>query len=429
MISFLAKPQRFLVRPAPGWLDVCQKDVLQILKSPLQAYKFTPEVEVHNGILTINQCDYRQAMELVLRVSTAHDVEWLLHSGRVSSRGGWTDFLEKSCILQLWKETQRPRVHLGVTVSHPIIGTAKSVREKAVSYLKEHGVSVVASGEPSNQDHRIRIDSQKNRTQLFVSLAGDPLFKRGYKEVLSGARAPLAEHLAAACFRWALDEIAPEWRKDLLRGACPVLVPFAGTGTLGFEGIRELLQIAPGFFRTNYSFESFAFHPVKTLDVLRKRIRQSYSPAKLTVRFGDIDPTAYQALDKNIFGFQARLNDLVVSKEDIDSSHMSLDISNQVNNFLTDPLDLASNSSEVLLALNPPYGDRLAKKSGGEPIYKNLGRVVQTMSLKRKVFGFVLCGDETSWRAFLGAIRPLKNKTRHFTHGGIDVRLVVFGMD
>lgn len=428
MITFLAKPQRFIVRPAPGWLDVCHKDVARILESPLQTYKFKPELDVRQGIITVSECDYRQAMELVLRLSTGHDVEWLLHSGRVTSRDGWTDFLDKSNILELWKKSQRVDVSLGVTVSHPVIGTAKSVREKAAAYLQENGVTVRTSADPLIQYHRIRIDSQKNRTQVFVSMAGDPLFKRGYKDVLSGAKAPLAEHLAAACFSWALDEIGPKLRKDLLSGACPIVVPFAGTGTLGFEGICQLFNMVPGCFRTTYSFESFSFHPAKTLDVIRKRIRLSYTPANLKLRFGDTDPAACKVLDKNIAGYEARLSQLIAASKDSDSSQLTLDVTNQVNNFLTNPVALASDSDQLFLALNPPYGDRLAKKSGGQVIYKSLGRVIHGLSKTRSVFGFVLCGDESSWRIFLSTIRPLKNKTRHFTHGGIDVRLVVFGM-
>jgi 23S rRNA G2445 N2-methylase RlmL len=428
MIAFLAKPQRFIVRPAPGWLDVCHKDVARILESPLQAYKFKPELDVRQGIIAVSECDYRQAMELVLRLSTGHDVEWLLHSGRVSSRDGWADFLDKSNIVELWKNAAGVKVNLGVTVSHPVIGTAKSVRERAAAYLERNGLTVLASGESTSQEHRIRIDSQKNRTQVFVSMAGEPLFKRGYKDVLSGARAPLAEHLAAACFIWALDEIGPGVRNDLLNGACPLLVPFAGTGTLGFEGISQLTNVAPGFFRKSYSFESFSFHPAKTLDVIRKRIRLSCTPANVNVRFGDTDPAAFKAVDENIAGFKARFSELTASSTDMDSRQVALDVTNQVNNFLTNPSEFASDAEEVFLALNPPYGDRLAKKSGGQAIYKSLGRVIHDLGKTRSVFGFVLCGDEASWRIFLSSIRPLKNKTRHFTHGGIDVRLVVFGM-
>jgi 23S rRNA G2445 N2-methylase RlmL len=354
-------------------------------------------------------------------------VEWLLHSGRITSRDGWADFLDKSNILELWKNSPRVKVNLGVNVSHPVIGTAKSVREKAAAYLERNGLTVVASGESTSQDHRIRIDSQKNRTQVFVSMAGDPLFKRGYKDVLSGAKAPLAEHLAAACLSWALDEMGHQLRKDLLSGVCPILVPFAGTGTLGFEGVCQLLNIAPGCFRTLYSFESFSFHPAKTLDVIKKRVRLSYTPANLKLRFGDTDPATCKVLDKNIAGFEARLSQLMAPSKDSDRSQVAFDMTNQVNDFLTNPDELASDSEQLFLALNPPYGDRLAKKSGGQVIYKRLGRVIHDLSKTRSVFGFVLCGDEASWRIFLNSIRPFKNKTRHFTHGGIDVRLVAFG--
>jgi 23S rRNA G2445 N2-methylase RlmL len=421
MISFLAKPQKFIVKPAPGWLDLAQLEVCAIIEAPLQKYKFSPEVKISGSSILLSNCDYRQALELVLRGTLIHDVELILHSGRVTTRSGWKEFFEKSKILDVWPAEKRVNLHLMVRVTHPVVGSEKEVRDKLKAYLAEAGVHVANVSEDSGSAARgrVRIESEKNRTQLLMSLAGRPLYIRAYKNVLAGATAPLPEHHAAACFRWAVDEFERKTKEVLHSGMVPVMVPFAGTGTLGFESACQLLQYAPGLFRSDYAFKEFLFNPVKTVSTIERRILSGLKKGTPRVIFGEIDPKVCEDLKANISGFEEKTREFSEDGECVKFYCVQ-------NDFLKDPERLVGSEKMAFFLLNPPYGERLAKKTNSEALYGSLGRVLRKLGQKIILSGMVLCGDEKSWRQFLTEIGTIKHKTRHFTHGGLDVRAVAF---
>ena len=96
----LATPHVFYVRPAPGWLDVCEQEIKDVLAHPLHRYKFEPLVTTLKGVIKIHRCDFRQGLEVLLRLTTAHDVEWLLAD---SACGSW-DRLHKILKALSWDE-------------------------------------------------------------------------------------------------------------------------------------------------------------------------------------------------------------------------------------------------------------------------------------------------------------------------------------
>ena len=73
-----ARPQVFYVRPAPGWLDLVHEELKTILMSPLEKSKFEPKVTLLKGTVKLHRCDWRQGLEVMLRLTTAHDVEWMV---------------------------------------------------------------------------------------------------------------------------------------------------------------------------------------------------------------------------------------------------------------------------------------------------------------------------------------------------------------
>ena len=112
MSLFLAKAQRFIVRPAPGWIDLTLSETQQILSNPVQSYKYTAKVANEEGVVVVSDCDYRQALELVTRLTTAHDIDWVLDSGRVVSKGDWTKFFEKSGLADVFSPEMMMQVKL-----------------------------------------------------------------------------------------------------------------------------------------------------------------------------------------------------------------------------------------------------------------------------------------------------------------------------
>lgn len=422
MLPFLAKPQMFVVKPAPGWLDLARHEVGRILNSPLQKYKFSPDIRVMGNSLFIANCDYRQALEIVLRATLVHDVEIILHSGRVTTRAGWQDFFDKTKIKDIWPPAKELPLHLTIRVTHPVVGTEKEVRDKLTDYLKTHGIYAKKTLKEADMavSGRLRIESEKNRTQMLLSLAGKPLYMRSYKDVLSGASAPLPEHHAAACFRWSMDVLGGSIEMLLVSGNVPLVIPFAGTGTMGFESVGQMLKLAPGLLRSDYAFKRFLFHPVKTSATIERRLLSGMTGGRPRVIFGDVDLKACENLKLNIAGFERRTRDLLAEDKHVGSFTIVQ------NDFLKEPATLIKDEGQIFLLMNPPYGERLAKMTGPEVIYALVGRVLKQLGQRLKVSGLVLCGNEVSWREFLAGIGPLSHKTRHFTHGGCDVRAVVF---
>lgn len=422
MLPFLAKPQTFVVKPAPGWLDLAREEVGQILNSPLQKYKFASEIKIMGSTIVVVNCDYRQALEILLRGTLIHDVEIILHSGRVTTRAGWQGFFDKAKIKDIWPASKEWPLHLTIRVTHPVVGTEKEVRDRLSDYLKTHGIHTNKSMEDSDfaASSRLRVESEKNRTQMLLSLAGKPLYMRGYKDVLTGASAPLPEHHAAACFRWSMGSLGEQIETILANGNVPVVVPFAGTGTMGFESVSQMLRLPPGLLRSDYAFKRFLFHPDKTAATIERRLLSGLTSATPRVIFGDTDLKACEGLKLNIAGYERRTRELLGEGKPFGSFTIVQ------NDFLKDSAKLINDESQIFLLLNPPYGERLAKMTGPEAIYASLGRVVKQLSQRLKISGLILCGNEISWREFLAAIGPLTHKTRHFTHGGLDIRAVVF---
>lgn len=421
MSSYLAKPQRFLIRPAPGWIDETLIEANDILTNPLQSYKFKPVTEVDGGVVVVSECDYRQSLELIARLSTAHDVEWIIHSGRVNSRADWSAFFEKSGVGGLFSGGHSNSFRVSVAVSHPVVGTAKDVKKIA---LNVWNVKADVDGHDELEDDghsiggRIRIDSAKNRTRILVSMAGEPLFKRGYKAMTSIATAPLPEHHASACFMWAAHKLKTPLINGIRDGGIAIAVPFAGTGTTGFESLCRSLDYAPGVSRKHYSCEDFAFHPVATMKTIRMRLNaRMKSCERSKIIFGDLNGEVCASLVDQVKSFRESVN-----------SAVEVDIAE--NDFLSDPERLVAGLVDLdkllFLPLNPPYGLRLARQTGAASIYERLGRALSRLAQTRVITGYVICPDEESWQILLRQLKPFACQSRHFTHGGHDTRLVVF---
>ena len=412
MAKFLAKPQRFIIRPAPGWIKLTITEVLHSLEFPLQSYKFKPIAMVEDGQIVVSECDFRQGMELTARVTTAHDIDWVLASGRVSGRGEWVDWIEKSGLLEVFATPQN--IDLMATVTHPVVGTEKDVKIIFREYFEKSGHRCLTETKDAESLlQRLRVDCQKNRTRLLLSMGGEPLYKRGYKAPMGGATAPLPEHHAAACFRWALDVLGGDLRRDLESGARTLVIPFAGTGTTGFEAVCQLAHLAPGIIRKSFGFERWSFFPEATMATIRKRLNANIKESSIQVRFGDINTEAIAALHQHCDSFVA-------------ATGLAIMPSVFGNDFLAKPEELCAGLTKIFLPLNPPYGHRLAKDAGAAQIYERLGTSLVRLSRDVDISGYIICPDETSWLKVSNALRRFKTETCHFSHGGNDTRLLAF---
>lgn len=106
----------------------------------------------------------------------------------------------------------------------------------------------------------IRIDLHIDRDQVTWSLdsSGEPLFKRGYREITGPA--PLNEALAAGMI------LLSGWDKKT-----PFWDPMCGSGTLPIEAALMAYDIPPQYLRRRYAFQSWPGFPK---EIFEKEVRQ-----------------------------------------------------------------------------------------------------------------------------------------------------------
>ena len=387
-----ARPQSIYIRPAPGWLEVCEREVASILKKPFQKYKFEPKLQRLKSTLKVSHCDWRQALECVFRLRSAHDVEWLFVESPCRS---WQE-LERVLQKSPWDEILPQKdvsAHVTIDIIRGFTSGSAKLRSKFCEYAKiEH----VSEGTPI----RFKLELRDQRVRILVSLAGEPLYKRDYKEVLQ-AVAPLPEHLAASCIQWVLEQTEEPV------GA--VWAPFAGSGTFGFESLLVLGAAGPGTFRKSFACEAFPATPLTTIQYLRRKMRENWEKNPVPkIVFNEMNEDVMLILQANTKNF---------------SSQAAFEF--QKGNFWDFKMPLPETGS-VMLLLNPPFGDRLAKKSSIIEIYKKIGDRLRRESEKVsvEVLGGCLCPDEKTWRSLLSALQPENFATHHFTHGGKEMRIL-----
>lgn len=212
-------------------------------------------------------------------------------------------------------------------------------------------------------DLRVNVRLRGDSARIGLDLAGMSLHQRGYRQ--AAVAAPLKEHLAAAMLTLA------EWPELASRGLA-LLDPMCGSGTLLIEAALMAGDIAPGWRRTYFGFLGWRQHqPTLWQELLAEaRERAAAGFANIPPLFGwDLDPAAIRATTTNLR--QAGLE----SKVEL----------NQLD--LRQPMDPEAMTLPPLgvIAVNPPYGERIGDWAALSPLYRTLGRRIATLQPQRAV--------------------------------------------
>jgi len=201
-------------------------------------------------------------------------------------------------------------------------------------------------------DLRINVHMHRQQATVAIDLSGESLHRRGYRE--AGTAAPVKENLAAAM---------------LLRGDWPALAsrgggfcdPMCGSGTLAIEAAWIAGDVAPGLLRTRFGFQRWRGHDDAAFKAL-------------------VD----EALERQEAGL-ARIPPIVAF--DHDAAEVRLALQNVQRAGLAEHVeverrDLAEarppkDSDAGLVAVNPPYGERLAEQHELLPLYLRLGETLR----------------------------------------------------
>ncbi|MDF1537087.1 MAG: bifunctional 23S rRNA (guanine(2069)-N(7))-methyltransferase RlmK/23S rRNA (guanine(2445)-N(2))-methyltransferase RlmL [bacterium] len=246
-------------------------------------------------------------------------------------------------------------------------------------------------------DARIHIHLARDKGTVSLDLSGESLNKRGYR--LDMGEAPLKENLAAAILlRAGWPAIAAE--------DGPFVDPMCGSGTLLVEAALMAGDVAPGIFRTVWGFTGWKKHEsgMWTNLQVEARYRMKEGGGRFPVMVGyDAERSAIRKALANLdrAGFAGKVH---VERRSVDS--------------LVPPP--AARGREGLVAVNPPYGERLGEVQELKGLYGTLGRELRARfpGWRAVVFtGNPELGKEMGIRAV---------KTNNLYNGDLKCRLLHF---
>lgn len=189
--------------------------------------------------------------------------------------------------------------------------------------------------ERHNPDVRIQAFITYDQVTFYLDLAGEALFKRGWR--LTHGEAPLKENLAAGLL------MLSGWTPEM-----PLVDPFCGSGTIAIEAARMAANMAPGLTR------SFAFEKLEGFDMdlwreMKEDARSAVNPyAKIQIRASDISSLVVEKARENAAraGLSAMLDDGRLTFTQGDAREV-----------------LPPEGVTGVLIANPPYGEQSNPKS------------------------------------------------------------------
>ncbi|MCH9687959.1 MAG: bifunctional 23S rRNA (guanine(2069)-N(7))-methyltransferase RlmK/23S rRNA (guanine(2445)-N(2))-methyltransferase RlmL [Deltaproteobacteria bacterium] len=208
------------------------------------------------------------------------------------------------------------------------------------------------SVDPARPDLRINAFARGSGCSLAIDLCGESLHRRGYRR--EHGVAPLKENLAAALLRWV------DWPQIAASGGAFV-DPMAGGGTLAVEAAWMADDVAPGLLRRHWGFSRWNGHDARAWTTLveeaRERAEAGQARASAPVFAYDGDAEVLERAQANVA--RAGLEDRV-----------------QVAARALRSWTPGQAPADGLLALNPPYGERLGDKADLRGLYGRLGRTL-----------------------------------------------------
>lgn len=405
-----AQPHRVRLEPAPGWDDVLESEAGALLSSFSLPSKFKPQLLRDAEGLWIENLDFRNLIELPLRLLTAADGLWALHSRHVGSFAAllrcleqidWELYLPPGAVVRIKVDSYRSKLfHEG----------------KLQGLITEHLMKKGFRVDQERGGLRLLFEQIENRHTVYFSLAGDPLYQRRYKK-LQQHSAPLQEHLAAAALRWFMElpvQRDQQWTPDQL------YVPFAGSGTFFMEAMLLLGELPAFRWRLpHYATLRLPCLPAASWKQIISRLDQKAEkesplpPALLIEKDVEVHKVLQENVDHFIQGTQPSWGvqpPLVVLGDGFQQT-------------------LAATPARILMPLNPPYGQRLAQGlMSPVEFYEALGYWLRGLGkVGRDLRGFVLIPDSHAERALVKALHPAAVLATHsFTQGGQHIRCLAF---
>lgn len=203
-------------------------------------------------------------------------------------------------------------------------------------------------------DLRVNLLLHRDRATVSIDLAGESLHRRSYRA--RGGEASLKENVAAAVL------LRAGWPRIAAKGGA-FLDPMCGAGTLPIEAALMAADIAPGLLRETHGFLRWRGHDHRTWDRLIDEARERRERG-----LRGIPPVAGYDLDRAVLevaeanATAAGLGGVIRFRR-VDIAHARPPAGDAVR--------------PGLIAVNPPYGERMEAEEGLASLYGTLGAAVK----------------------------------------------------
>lgn len=402
--------------------------------------KFQSECTLLKNEIHISNIHMSALTELMMRCQCITDIRLIIFQGKAFGK----DAFEKQCRSIPWNIYLDKNISLKIKVDSI---ASKAFHEtglkEILSNILKDNVSDIVSGENTTETTNLIAELYKDKLSVSISLAGDQLYKRGYRGILSSS-APLREDATACCIQKSLL-----FAKKINENFSPntVVLPFSGTGTFAFEYIISAFHLTATMFDRNYALQKMPLFRQENFQYLLKKARENCilnssisvsdnmsinnNQSNLKIVCIDNSKKANSAFIENMNNFSKSINnngfhisdELFYTPEPLNENFLKMDFSKLKKS--------NTRLGNIFIPLNPPYGVRLGGNSNSISLYKNIAVKINEISIlvkeeKKNILGFILCPNEETWSVFCRSLNNLSIETYHFTQGGMDIRVCQF---
>ena len=194
----------------------------------------------------------------------------------------------------------------------------------------------------SDPDLLINVHIANETVTVSLDSSGESLHKRGYR--VATTEAPINEVLAAGML------LIAGWK-----GGSDFYDPMCGSGTIPIEAALIARNIAPGVFRKSFAFE-------KWLDFDAELWSDIYN-----------DDSHEREFAHKIYGSDASFYAIQQATKNVKSAGVAKDV--ELRQIRME--ELRVQTSNPLVMINPPYGERLASNKDMEDLYGKIGTALK----------------------------------------------------
>lgn len=285
----------------------------------------------------------------------------------------WQDYIVKNGFIHIVAKSHNSRLFA--------LSSCQSIAKKAIvdklqSTLHTQNLSETGS------EYLVEVAIDNDIVTISLDTTGKSLHKRGYRDL--SVDAPMKETLASAII------LLSVFNHDK-----PFIDAFTGSGTFAIEGARIALNIASGIDR-DFLYNSWDNFDKKYYDMALIEANDTmHLDRKLRINAFDIDKNAISIARHH--AVNARVSDYIHFQQ-------------------MDMRNISSRFSYGVMFANPPYGERLMNEKQVITLYKDFGKMFNSLD-KWSLYAI------TSYPDFEKTFGKKATKNRKLMNGKIECRL------